>query len=58
MAEIVSLGRIRKARVRTAAKAQAAANGVAHGRTKAQRQADRDATARRDRDLDGSKRDR
>ncbi|WP_375427166.1 DUF4169 family protein [uncultured Sphingomonas sp.] len=58
MAEVVNLRRARKAIGRTAAEAQAAANRAAHGRTRAQKQADSAVIARRDHGLDGAKRDR
>jgi len=56
MAEIVNLNRARKAKARSEAQATAAANRVAHGRTKAEKQAVQAETERRARDLDGAKR--
>ena len=56
-AEIVSLGRARKAKARAADKAQAAANRLAHGRTGAEKRADRADLDRAERMLDGAKRD-
>jgi hypothetical protein len=57
MAEIVNLNKARKARA-TAEKAdQAAANRAKHGRTKAEKQADARAEARRRALLDGAKRE-
>ena len=58
MAEIVNLNRARKAKARTEAWATAAANRIAFGRTKAEKQAARTDAARRERELDGAKRDR
>ena len=58
MAEIVNLTRARKAKARTEARATAAANRIAFGRTKAEKQAARTDAARRERELDGAKRDR
>ncbi|MCX7370924.1 MAG: DUF4169 family protein [Alphaproteobacteria bacterium] len=57
MARIVNLNQARKARDKTAREAQAAANRVAHGRSKAEKQADRAAAERRARLLDGVKRE-
>jgi hypothetical protein len=58
MAEIVNLNRARKAKARTEAQATAAANRIAFGRTKAEKEAARTDAARRERELDGAKRDR
>ena len=55
MAGIVNLNRARKARDRAAAKAQAAANRVAFGRTGAQKRADLVDRARADQALDGAR---
>jgi hypothetical protein len=57
MAEIVNLNRARKARARAGAEAQAAANRAKHGRTKAQKQAERAVEDQRRRLLDGARRD-
>ena len=57
MGEVVNLRRARKARDRTAGEAQAAANRVAFGRTKAERTNDAAEKARRIRALDGAKRE-
>jgi hypothetical protein len=57
MAEIVNLNRVKKARARQAAEANAAANRASHGRTKAEKAADRAAEARRARLLDGARRE-
>ncbi len=57
MGEIVNLNKLRKARARTDGAAQAAANRVRHGRTAAERAADRQAEQRREALLDGAKRD-
>ena len=55
MAEIVNLNRARKARDKAAAKAEAAANRVAHGLTKAQRDTAKAERERASRLLDQSK---
>lgn len=57
MGELVNLRRARKAVRRQADAAQAAANRVAHGRTRAEVEADRAAAARRDALLDGARLD-
>lgn len=57
MAEIVNLRRARKAKARATAETMAAANRAAFGRTKAEKDAATADTARRDRTLDGAKRD-
>jgi hypothetical protein len=57
MADIVNLNRFRKSRKRDEARAVADANRVAHGRTLAEKRADREEKARRDALLDGAKRD-
>lgn len=57
MADIVNLNRARKGRDKAAAKAEAAANRVAHGRTKAERDAARAERDRLSRLLDQTKRD-
>lgn len=57
MAEIVNLNRARKAKARGEAQATAAANRLAHGRTKAEKQAAKAETERRARELDGAKRE-
>jgi len=56
MAEIVNLNRARKAKARGEAQATATANRIAHGRTKAEKQAAKVEAERRARDLDGAKR--
>lgn len=56
-AQVVNLRRVRKARDRSAAAAQADANRAKFGRTTAQKHADTIEAARRDRALDGAKRD-
>ena len=58
MGEVVNLRRVRKARARDQAEAQAAANRAAFGRTLADKQADRAEIDRRARELDGARRDR
>jgi hypothetical protein len=57
MAEIVNLNRVRKARARTTAAVEAAANRAKHGRTGAQKASDRAEAARRKALLDGAKRE-
>ena len=57
MAEIVNLRRARKAKARDTAAGTADANRAAFGRTKAERTASATETARRDRDLDGARRE-
>lgn len=57
MAEIVNLNRLRKARAKEEAEAQAAANRAKHGRTKAEKANDARAEARRKTLLDGAKRE-
>ncbi len=58
MGDIVNLRNQRKARARRAAEEQAAANRAKHGRTRAQREADLQAEARRRALLDGARLDR
>lgn len=57
MAEIVNLNRARKARERETAKAEAAANRVTHGLSRAQREAARAERQRLERLLDQSRRE-
>lgn len=57
MAEIINLRTARKARARTAAQTEAAANRALHGRTPTQKAAEHETQARRDRLLDGARRD-
>lgn len=57
MAEIVNLNRVRKARERAADKAVASTNRVAHGLTKAQREAARAERTRAERLIDGHMRE-
>jgi hypothetical protein len=57
MGEVVNLHRARKARAKTEAAAQAAANRVKHGRTGAEKANDRRAEARRQALLDGTRRE-
>jgi hypothetical protein len=57
MGEIVNLNRVRKARARAEALAQAAANRAKHGRDKARKANDREEEARRRKLLDDAKRD-
>jgi hypothetical protein len=57
MVEVINLRRARKAKARSANEAKAAANRLAHGRTKAEKQvtkAEQEAAARK---LDGHKHD-
>ena len=58
MGEVVNLRLARKVKLRAAVEAQAARNRAAHGRTRAEKQADAAQTERRARELDGAKRDR
>ena len=57
MAEPVNLNRFRKQKVRAEKKARADSNAVAHGRTKAQKDADKAAREAHKRQLDQHKRD-
>ena len=57
MAEIINLRRARKARDRVASEAEAAANRLSHGRSKAEKQATRAERERLEQSLDGAKRD-
>ena len=57
MGEVVNLRRARKARAKAGGEAQAAANRAAFGRMKAEKQADAVEIARRERELDGAKRE-
>ena len=57
MAEIVNLNRVKKAKVRTEAAAQAVANRAAHGRTRAEKARDAQAEAERNALLDGARKD-
>ena len=55
MGELVNLNRVRKARRRTEAAAQAAANRTKHGRTGTEKAGDRLAEAKREALLDGAR---
>jgi hypothetical protein len=55
--DLINLNRARKARVRAAAAEQAAANRLAYGRTKAERDAIKAETARLERHLDATRRE-
>ena len=55
MAEIINLRRVRKARVRAGAQAEAAANRAKSGMNKAGRKRAEDESERADRQLDGHK---
>lgn len=57
MAEIVNLGRRRKAAAREKTRKQADANAARFGRTKAERAREEAETARAARELDGRRRD-
>jgi len=57
MAEIINLRRARKTAARGDKEAEAAANRLAHGRTRAEREASRAEAARAARLLDGAKRE-
>ncbi len=58
MGEIVNLNKVRKKHNRALARRVAAENRVRHGRTRAEKSNNRDATDRRARVLDDSKLDR
>jgi hypothetical protein len=53
MAEIINLNKVRKARAKAGAQQQAAENRIRHGRTKAEKQAERAATEAAAKKLDG-----
>jgi hypothetical protein len=57
MGEVVNLRRARKAKARVTTEAQAAANRIAFGRTKAERARDSAEADRREQALDGAKRE-
>lgn len=57
MAEPVNLNRFRKEKVRAATKARANENAVKHGRSKAQKAAERADEIRMQRQLDGHRQD-
>ena len=57
MAEIVNLRQARKAKARAAEDIVATANRALHGRTKAEKAAERLAKAQADKRLDGAKRE-
>jgi hypothetical protein len=57
MGEVINLRRARKARARAQKEAGAGANRAAFGRTKAEKQAATADAARRERALDGAKRE-
>lgn len=57
MSEIVNLKRARKGKARAAAEQEAAANRLAHGRTKAEKEHTRAQANASERKLDGHKRD-
>ena len=56
MGVVVNLSRVRKARAKAAAQAEAAANRVKHGRSGAEKRQDRAEIARREALLDGNRR--
>ncbi len=56
MAQIIHLGKVRKARARAAAQMQADANAVRHGRTRSERLLDDAERRLRDATLDGARR--
>jgi len=58
MGDLVNLNHARKAAARRKAETEAVANRVKHGRSKAEKQADRAAEARKSALLDGAKRER
>jgi hypothetical protein len=55
MGDVVNLRRARKAKARAVSEAQAAANRIEHGRTKAEKAAARVDKERQHRSLDGAK---
>ena len=55
MSEIVNLNRFRKSRTRDEAKVQASENRVKYGRTKAEKENDRRAAERREKETAGRK---
>lgn len=57
MGEVINLRHARKARDRAKAAAQANANRVKFGRSKAEKQAEQQDATRRERALDGARRD-
>lgn len=57
MAELINLNKVRKARERAQAKAQAAENRVKHGRGKDEKAVSKLESDRAQRDLDGKKRE-
>ncbi|MGE0739862.1 MAG: DUF4169 family protein [Hyphomonadaceae bacterium] len=57
MGDVVNLRRARKAKVRTAAEAEAAAKRAAHGRTKSEKKLTKAQQEAAGRKLDGHKRD-
>jgi hypothetical protein len=57
MAEIINLNRARKARQKAGAKAAAEANRLLHGRTRADRDAQKIERERADRHIEGHKRE-
>lgn len=57
MAEIVNLNRFRKDRARSARRAEADANAVKFGRTKAEKDHDRASAEKQRRDLDAHRRE-
>lgn len=57
MAEIVNLNRVKKARARTEADAEAAVNRAKHGRTRAEKARDAQAETQRNALLDGARKD-
>lgn len=57
MGDLINLNRARKARVRAAAAEQAAANRLAFGRTRAERDPIKAETARLERHLDATRRE-
>ncbi|MBR0655554.1 DUF4169 family protein [Plastoroseomonas arctica] len=57
MAEIVNLKRVKKARARADAQAEAVANRAKHGRTRPEKIRDAEADAKRNALLDGARKD-
>lgn len=57
MAEIINLNKARKARAKAEAAREAAANRAAHGRSRAEKDLARARTDKRERELDGARRE-
>lgn len=57
MSDVINLGKVRKRKAKEARQRQAAANRVAHGRTRDERRSDRAERKRTDATLDGARRE-